>query len=233
MIERRSSADDRRLLGEMLLEAGIVTRRGLAAGIEEQRLRGGRLGYLLLRLGQVTPAALYLFLQEHFTALSPDLLEVLRSGPAVDLMPARLARFYNMVPIRVEDGALALAVATADSPRLIPAIEELTGFKVDPIVCPPSLIAEALERFYPYEVEPGVLCRASGDNLFILSDRRRGIRPLRPEVVRSEAPAADWLRALGAEAIHRGARTLIVEPQRGAVRVLFRGARGEESGLAL
>jgi len=42
----------------------------------------------------------------------------------------------------------------ADSPRLIPAVEELTGLRVEPLICPPSLIGEALSRFYPPRSNP-------------------------------------------------------------------------------
>ncbi len=233
MSERRSESEDRRLLGELLIEAGLVTREGLVAGLEEQRLRGGRLGYNLLKLGRVTPASLHLFLRENFEVLSPELMQALRTSPAVDLIPPRLAHFYGMVPLRVEDGVLSLAVASADTPRLIPAVEELTGLRVDPLICPPALIADALATFYPQEVEAGVVHRAVGDNLFVLSDRKRGIRPLLPEAVREDAPAADWLRAIGAEAVRRTARRIRVDPLPGEIRVTFRGADRDDPRMSL
>lgn len=178
---------DRRLLGDMLIEAGLLRREGLSAGLEEQRLRGGRLGYNLLKLGVVAPGSFHLFLNDSGEILDPDLAEALRTGPAVDRIPARLAYFYGMVPVRVEDGVLSLALSDADTPRLMLAVERLTGLRVDPIVCPPGRIAEALARFYPGEVEPGVIHRPAGDNLFVVSDRRRGLRPLLPEFLRADA----------------------------------------------
>jgi type IV pilus assembly protein PilB len=233
MSERRSEGEDRRLLGELLIEAGLVTREGLVAGLEEQRLRGGRLGYNLLKLGRVTPASLHLFLRDNFEVLSPELMQALRTSPAVDLIPSRLAHFYGMVPLRVEDGVLSLAMASADTPRLIPAVEELTGLRVDPLICPPALIADALASFYPQEIEAGVVHRAVGDNLFVLSDRKRGIRPMLPEAVREDAPAADWLRAIGAEAVRRTARRVRIDPLPGEIRVTFRGADRDDPRMSL
>src|SRR5437867_2170394 len=136
----RPPAEDRRLLGDLLVEAGIATRQAVETGIEEQRLRGGRLGYNLLKLGLATPAAMHLFLKENFETLSPDMADTLRTSPAVDLIPARLAHFYSMIPVSAPDGALALAPTTADTPALVPAAEALTGFRVQPIICPPSLV---------------------------------------------------------------------------------------------
>ncbi|HKN46863.1 MAG TPA: hypothetical protein VJ144_02725 [Candidatus Polarisedimenticolia bacterium] len=223
----------RRLLGDLLLEAGLTSRLGLAAGLEEQQLRGGRLGYALLKIGRVTPAALHLFLQDHLPSIDPDLVAALDTAPAVDLIPASLAHHYQMVPARVRDGVLDLAIATADSPRLIPAVEELTGLRVDPLICPPSLIAASLERSYPAEVGAGIIRRPSGDGLFVLADRKRGIRPLLPETVPREAQASEWLRAILAEGIRRGARTIRIEPRESDARIVFDGPAGDAGAIDL
>lgn len=222
---------DRRLLGELLLEAGLVSRQGLLAGLAEQRQRGGRLGFNLMQLGRVTPAEFHLYLQEHFEALEPGLDATLRASPPVDLIPARVAHHYGMLPLEVESGVLTLALAATDTPRLIPAVEELTGLRVDPVIWPPALIAAALARFYPSEVEDGVFQRSAGDNLFVLSDRRRGIRPLLPETLREDAPATDWLRSILSEAVRRAARRVVLECAPGPQRVTLR--RDLEPGQTL
>jgi type IV pilus assembly protein PilB len=229
--DRRAPLEDRRLLGDLLVEAGIATRRAVASGLEEQRLRGGRLGYNLLKLGLATPAAIHLFLKDNFEALAPGLADTLRTSPAVDLIPARLAHFYGMVPVNVEDGVLALGMMTADLPALIPAVEELTGLRVDPFICPPSLIADVLARFYPSEVESGVLHRPGIDHAFVLSDRRRRVLPALPEILRADAPATDRLRSLGAEAIRRGALRMRIEPLRDVMRVTFSGRHLDDQEL--
>ncbi len=229
----RRRGEDRRLIGEMLVERGLVSCAGLRTGLEEQRQSGGRLGYNLLRLGSVASAPFHLFLKDHLPALAPDLVEAIRGAPSIDLLPARLAYHYGMVPVRVEDGVLDLAVATADHPALLPAVEQLTGLRVEPIVCPPPLIAGALQRWYPGEIEPGVVFRAFGDHRFVISDARRGIRPLLPELVRPDAPSSDWLRAITAEAIRRGCRRILLEPHDDGARALMNGAAGDAATLAI
>jgi type IV pilus assembly protein PilB len=231
MSDRRPPAGDRRLLGDLLVEAGIATRHAVASGLEEQRLRGGRLGYNLLKLGLATPTALHLFLKENFEALQPGLAETLQTQPAVDLIPGRLAYYYGMVPVRVEDGVLELGLSSADLPALVQAVEELTGLRVDPLICPPSLIGDVLRRFYPSEVETGVVYLPGADHQLVLSDRRRGILPVLPEVLRADAPASGRLRSIAAEAIRRGARRIRIEPQRQAVRVTFSGRRVDDEEL--
>ncbi len=231
MSDRRPPVDDRRLLGDLLVEAGIATRLAVASGLEEQRLRGGRLGYNLLKMGLATPASLHLFLEENFEALQPGLAGDLLARPAVDWIPGRLAHYYGMVPVGVEDGVLALGLSSADVPALIPAVEELTGLRVDPLICPPSLIGDVLRRFYPAEVETGVFYLPGADHQLVLSDRLRGILPILPEVLRADAPASERLRSIAAEAVRRGARCIRIEPQPRAVRVIFSGRRVDDEEL--
>src|SRR4029453_2642354 len=120
-----------------------------------------------MRLGRVTPGSLFVFLQDHFGIIAPDLLDILRRRPLVDLIPPSLAHFYQMVPLRKEGDRLLLALAYVDNPSLIPAVEELTGLKVEPVICPPGLIQESLSRFFSTDEEPGVIRGVMEDSLLI------------------------------------------------------------------
>ncbi len=221
---------NRRLLGELLVEAGLVLREDLEAALAEQRLRGGRLCYQLMRLGKVTPSSLFVFLQEHFGIIAPDLLETLREGPLTHLIPARLAHFYQMVPLRKEGDRLLLALAYVDHPSLIPAVEELTGLKVEPVICPPGLIQESLARFFTAEDEPGVIRGVAEDSLLVLSDPALDLYPSAPEDLKESSSPVLWLRALIAEAIKRRSREILIEPLEDGLRVCF---RRPEEGEAL
>ena len=229
----RRSGGDRRLLGDLLLEAGLVSGEGLRAGLEAQRLGGGRLGWHLVRLGRVVPAGLHLYFGEHLEAIHPDLVRDLRSGTAAHRIPARLAHHYGMAPVREADGTLEMAMASADAPGLKPALEALTGVPVNPVICPPSLIGEALLAHYAEETEPGVLFRPWGDHVLLLGG---GGAAAASEALRSlgaGAPAADWLRALTVEAIERGARGVEITPQADRTDVVFTAPEGRSAAPRL
>ncbi len=231
--ERRIPGDDRRLLGDLLVEAGVASRAGVAAGLEEQKLRGARLGFNLMKIGKVVPVSFHLFLQDGFPILVPELAEAMLRSPAIDLVPAGLAHHYFMVPVRAADGVLDLAVTGADSPLLIPALQELTGLKVEPLIAPPSFISETLSRFYPAEIAPGVIYQPSGENTLVLSDSGRGIRPSDPELLPEGAPPPEWLRGIAARGIDRRARQIQIEPQPHSLQIWFQGTSGIDSGLSL
>jgi type II secretion system (T2SS) protein E len=234
---RGRPGDERRLLGQVLLETGLITADGLAAALAAQRLGGGRLGTLLMRGGHIVPAAFHLFLGEHLEALRPDIVDGLRSGAVAGLLPARLAHHYLMMPAREQDGVLDLAVATFDRPAVRPAVEAITGLRVEPIIAPPSLLAEAIGWHYPDEVEPGVRFRPAGDNVLVLADGARGLGAAALESLSAVAPAGEWLRAIVSLAVREGARRIEIEPGEDAVTLVFteqgwRRTRGELPGGA-
>jgi hypothetical protein len=221
-------AEERRLLGDLLLEAGLVDRAGLRRALEAQGLAGGRLGWHLLRLGTVLPAPFHAFLDLHLEAMRPDLLESVRAGAATSLIPASLAHHYGMVPIReTGEGVLELAIAHADEPHLPAAVASLTGFKVEPVICPPSLIGEALARHYPAEVEPGVHYRTVGDNVLVVPAVSDGPETERLERLGTGARPADWLRAILTTASAMGARRVDLEPCAAGLDLSFTTPAGE------
>ena len=221
--------DGPRLLGELLLEAGVVSGAGLRHGLEAQRLGGGRLGWHLMKLGEVVPVGFHLFLDTHLEGMRPDLMHDLREGSVAPLVPARLAHHYGMMPVREAGGTLEVALGCADQRGLLPAIEALTRHRVEPIICPPSFVAEAIARHYPSEVEPGVVFPVAGEAELIVSDARRGLVPSDHEALSPAAPPAEWLRALVAAALRRGARLLSLEPGRTDDRMRLESEAGEEA----
>lgn len=222
-----------RLFGELLLEAGVVGGEGLAEALQAQRLGGGRLGWHLMRLGRVVPAHLHLFLESHLEAMRPDLVSDLAEGSAAPLLPARLAYHYGMVPVRDDGGCLEIALSSADAPGLVPAVEALTRRRVDPIICPPSLLAGALSRHYPEEIEPGVRFPDAGDAVFVLRQKAAGIAPSPLDTLDVRAGGAAWLRALCAEALQRRATRLRLEPRDAFVSLTFETAGGAEEPIDL
>ena len=224
----RRAAEQRRLFGELLLEAGLVTPDGLRAGLEAQRLSGGRLGCHLVRLGSVLPASLHAYLGECLEALRPDLVRDVREGAAASALPGRLAHHYGVLPVRASGGVLDLAVSSVDALALSPALRLLTGLAVEPIICPPAFIAKSLERFYPGEVEPGVIFRSAGDHLLLLADAGRSLDGGPPDRLPAGAPPSAWLRAILADAIRRRARRVEIVPRADGTDVLLVG-RGERT----
>ena len=142
-------AREHKRLGDMLIEAKLLTASDLAKAIDEQRKSGELLGSTLVRLGMISEAMLVRQLQQQLNLPFVDLADVTVDEQALALVREDLARKYLALPIEVERRS-SLTVAMAD-PLNIAAIEDLrfqSGMYIKPVLAMPSAIQEAIERYY-------------------------------------------------------------------------------------
>ncbi len=221
------------VMGELLLKEGLLTEDQLKRALEEQRHSGGRLGYHLIRLGYVNVQRLSQFLRDSMGLIPYDLAQWIKDPSITDLIPSNLAQFYQVVPVERSGNVLTVAIADLDNPSIIPALEELTGMSIDPVVCPRETVIRALEQFYGVAKDPGVVRQLSGDHLFVLSYSQKHIRPIHWSALKPDSSATEWMRTILAEAIRMGYRTVYVKPDERAVRIAFRGGERTEDRFAL
>lgn len=135
-------------IGAVLLKSGIITEEDIRSALEEQRVSGCRFGEALVRLGVVKQEdidwALSNQLDIPYVRLSPETIDPL----AVELVPARLARKYNLIPIIRSGDELHIALADPVNRAAVAEVEELTGCRV--VVSMPIIreLREMLDLFY-------------------------------------------------------------------------------------
>src|SRR6185436_3069698 len=136
-------------LGDMLIEANVITPQDLSDAIQEQRRSGELLGATLVRLGILAETTLMKTLQEQLGLPLIDLNQESADEQALALIREELARKYAALPMRVE-GRSTLVVAMAD-PLNVAALEDLrfhSGMFIQPVLAMPSSITESIERYY-------------------------------------------------------------------------------------
>src|SRR5262245_3471125 len=136
-------------LGDLLIEAKIITAQDLSDAIAEQRRTGDLLGATLVRMGLVREDALMRTLQTQLGLALVDLGERIPDEQALALVREDLARKYVALPIEIE-GRSNLVVAMAD-PLNVAALEDLrfhSGMFIKPVLALGSAILEAIERYY-------------------------------------------------------------------------------------
>ena len=135
-------------LGELLIEAKVITEQDLAHAIAEQRKSGDLLGATLIRMGSLTEASLMKVLQAQLGTPLIDLNEQAGDEQAIALIKEQMARKYMALPVRLEGRNLIVAMA---DPLNVAALEDLrfhSGLFIKPVLALPSQIAEAIERYY-------------------------------------------------------------------------------------
>lgn len=143
----------KKLIGESLVEAGLITPEQLKFVLEEQsKLKGSdraRLGEVILRCGFVDEDLLMLFLEKYLEIPYMKLKgreEI--DARALSLIPERMARNFKLIGVSVEDDTLNVAMANPFDVIAVDTIISKTGYKVKKWFSRPGEIIDAIDRFY-------------------------------------------------------------------------------------
>ncbi len=138
----------RPLLGASLVRRGRLNAEGLEQALAEQERSGLPLGRVLIGLGLITTRDLAEALAEQHGLAFVDLSETKMDDEAVSLLPESVARRYEAVPVRIENGTLVVAVA---DPTNILAHDDLRlalGTDLRIVVTDAAQLEDAMGRRY-------------------------------------------------------------------------------------
>jgi hypothetical protein len=136
-------------LGELLLQAGAITRRQLSEALEHQKRTKGRLGSTLIEMGAVDERTIAHVLAEQLRIPSTTAVQLEGAAKSVvQLITRELAERFRAIPIRVDSSRLWIATADPTDQKALDAIERHTKLQVRPMVAPDVLIDFALDRHY-------------------------------------------------------------------------------------
>lgn len=162
-------------LGELLIEEKLLTASQLEEGLRNQVLYGGRLGTNLLELGFLKEEDIARVLSKKLgvPTIEPEELDH-AVFTILQLIPARVAEKYSVIPIRLENNRLILAMADPSNFTAIDEIAFNTGYIVQPVVAPELHIVKALDRYY--SIQPKERFVRS------LADKNKGIAATPPSL---------------------------------------------------
>jgi len=137
-----------KLLGEVLVEEGIVDPQELELGLQEQRRTGELLGNVLVRLGIVSRKDL-----SRAMAYSADLPYVdLKQTPidpnAIKTLTKDLAKKYRVIPFALHENILQVAMDNPTDVVALDTLRRLTGMTIDIWAADLESVMEAIEVYY-------------------------------------------------------------------------------------
>jgi len=143
-------------LGEILVSAGVVDELQLMSALGEQRRWGGRLGTTLLRMGLLEERQLVAALAAQLKLPVAHLAGKKIRSDVLALVPADQAIAHLCMPLFVKEErrgkTLYLGMEDPCDLEIQDAVAFQTGFRVRPVVVPPSELVTALERAYGVRV---------------------------------------------------------------------------------
>lgn len=141
----------RERLGEILLKSGLVNEEQLEAALAAQAKRGGRLGRILLDQGAITEEQLAqtLATQKHLKLVDLSIYDV--DGDVARLISAHVARRHQVLPVRVEDDNLVVAMANPLDIQAIDTLRVMTGYDIQPVVATETDIDRGIRQYLEAE----------------------------------------------------------------------------------
>jgi len=209
------TATSRPRLGELLVKAGVLSREQLAAALEKQKQTGLRLGELLVREGLLTEEQLARILQDQLGIKAVDLARAYIDPRAVRLVPEALARRHGLVPLRVEDGHLVVAMRDPLDYFALEDVRLVARMPVRPVIATGSAVQEALSRAYGGEAVRRAVPGAP-------AAPREAAAEVAAAADVEAAPVVRFVQTLLENAVRAGASDVHLEPDEDTVRVRLR-----------
>lgn len=144
----------RKRLGDLLVDAGVVTSEQLGEALKKQRELGLKLGETLIELKFTDENEIVEALHQQMGYPIAKICEAKIAPEVISLLPETIVRKHNVVPFEVDpDNPNILRVAMAD-PMDIIAIDDLaivTNMQIEAMVATPSDVRFGIERYYGNE----------------------------------------------------------------------------------
>ncbi len=138
----------RKKLGEMLIEAGILSDTNLRSALAEQRRWGGTIGRTLVEMKLVREQDLLLVLSRQFGVPVVDLDKVTIPQHVLELVPGDLAQELSVVPFAQPMKFLDVAMADPTNLGVIDELRIRTQLNIRPHLAGPKNLERAIGKYY-------------------------------------------------------------------------------------
>ena len=217
-----------RRLGDLLVADGLLTPEQLQKSLAEQRGSTEKLGSILIRLGFINEEQLIGFLSRQYGVPSITLSQLDIDSEVLKLVPAPIAKKYEVLPVRRMGNSLALAMADPTNVFALDDISFMTNLQVLPLVASQSAIKKAIDRLYESKTEAiaSVMQDMSTDlsNVEVVDGDEEGSKVDVFELKESadEAPVVKLVNMVLVDAIQKGASDIHFESYEKVFRIRFR-----------
>lgn len=138
-------------LGDLLLSVGLITEKQLKYALQQQKMTKNRLGQELIVEKAITEEQMLEALQQQLGIDFIDLSTLDISPKLAKLLPQNIAKKYDIVPVRLNNETLYIAM---NDPLNFMAIEEVktaTRKRVVPLITTAEGVKRAISRLYGNE----------------------------------------------------------------------------------
>ncbi len=206
-------------LGEILVDAGLITKEDLERALEIQRKTKGSLGQILVDMGLVTKEQVMKALSSQLGVSYISLGDYLIDPEAITYVPRELAKKYMLVPIGKDGDRLIVAMAHPWDVRAIDHIRSITGMPIRTVIASEDEIKKIIDQYYETSVGTSFeeVVREIGEDYY-----EEDVEVNRLREMAEETPVVKFVNLLLARAVQERASDIHIEPRKDIVKVRYR-----------
>jgi general secretion pathway protein E len=206
--------NQRKRLGELLVEDKMITREQLNIALEIQHKQGGQLGEILLEQNMLKAEDLVAYLSVQFNLPYIDLQRHKVQAEALRLIPDHVARKHTLIPLDVVGDSLMVVMADPQDIQTIQDIQAQVKMKIEVALGIASDIRRAIDLNYRSSAEIEKRVREFAPTTIKET-------PITEELV-ARTPIAQTVDLIITQAARDRASDIHIEPHEDKLRIRFR-----------
>ncbi len=203
-------------LGDVLLSEQTVLPEQLAGALNLQRESGRQLGTILVEQGLLDSRSLTRALATQLGLPTIDLRNVRPTPEALTFISEDVARRLRVVPLRLNDNALDVAIADGSSEIVRDTLARLDVDHVNLYLAPPDDVLTCLNTYYRVLTETDVSIKQFWDTAAAKQEIEAVIGAT------DDAPIIQLVNKIVTQALRDRASDIHIEPTDGEIRIRYR-----------
>jgi type IV pilus assembly protein PilB len=203
----------RKRIGDLLLDAGVISDEQLKQALTEQKELKMRLGDVLITQGYITQQQFIEVLEFQLGIPHVQLYRQKIEQRVINLLPQKLAEQHGVIPLRVDGSKLVLAMADPLDYYAIDEIRMATGLRVEPVIASKEELVRAIKRYY------GLQDTIEQINQNLLS---QDIDEPAQSAEEDDSPVVKTVNQIIIQAVQLGASDVHFDPQADSLRIRYR-----------
>lgn len=203
----------RKRIGDLLLDAGVISEEQLQKALGEQKELKMRLGDVLLSQGYITQQQFIEVLEFQLGIPHVQLYRQKIEQRVINLIPQKLAEQHGVIPLRVDGSKLVLAMSDPLDYYAIDEIRMATGLRVEPVIASKDELVRAIKRYYGLQET----IEQINQNL-----QAQDIDEPVQAVEEDDSPVVKTVNQIIIQAVQLGASDIHIDPQEDSLRIRYR-----------
>ncbi|NLK20896.1 MAG: Flp pilus assembly complex ATPase component TadA [Epulopiscium sp.] len=213
---------EKRKLGDLLVEADMLTAEQLKEALREQAQTGKKIGEILVEKGWVTEQNIVEVLEFQLGIPHVDLTKYVIDPKVTAMINESLAKRHMLIPIQIENNRIVVAMSDPLNVFALDDIKITTKMEVMPVIASLPDVKQAIDRMYGASKTASIAAEFQKQ----MQDKIKKQATMDDSVEDEEdvlnSPAVKLVNSFIEQAIRRNASDIHIEPFEDYVRVRLR-----------